>query len=662
MKKSIKTTHFIALILACIAAAGMCFLLYHYDNKYIKRAAVTQAGVSYLNQAQLEDQQVIWLVEGWEIYSDILAEPSELSRYESIPLYIGQYFSFSSFHPEDSPYGVATYRLYLQGKEGDYALLLPEVFCASRIYVNGKLVQEVGSIDPYIPQAKDTIVSIPVNGLTEVVVQTANYSHYYSGITYPPAIGTPDAIDQLVVSRMLVYGLFCFTALTIALFCSAIWMGNHKKNKLFFWFGVLTFSFGIEMCYPFFHLFGAPLIQPLYALEDAMSLLGLFCVAKMTLLLCFKKPPMWTNLLLLLAGAFVFLGALVPLCLLNWLPAFAPIYGQIIYWYQLIFSVGLIILILVGGSGNTLNQNTWILLGIGIYGTSLMGRMILLGRYEPAYTAWPDEWGAYILVICFAVRMIMRNLELVRRNEHLTHHLQEEVQQKTANLTTLLAERRQLLAGFTHDLKTPISSISTFTHLVEEGNIGLDDENRLYLHTIYQKIEEMRQRLAEIQQFTIEEAKPIHLEPLELSSVVQQFYETNLPDIEMAGVDFYLEMEQDHPLWIQGDIVKLKSVLQNLLYNAASFTQEGESITISLSPQQDKAILCVKDTGKGIEEKDMPYVFDLFFSRRESGQGLGLYLCRSIVQEHGGTITVQPNQGKGTIFTLTFSLISPPSE
>lgn len=658
MKKTKRASHLVALMIACIAAAGMCFLLYHYDNKYIKRAPVTQGGVAYLNQEKLVNQEIIWLVEGWEIYPGVIAEPSELSQYEATPLYIGQYFSFSSLGQENSPYGVATYRLYLQGEQGEYDLFLPEVFCASKVYVNGQLVQAVGSISPYAPYVQDTIVPISVNGLTEVVIQTANYSHYYSGITYPPAIGTPNAVDQLVSSRLLLYGVLCFSSLSIALFSAGMWVGTHRENKLFLWFGLLTLSFALRVCYPFFHRFGVPLIQPLYALEDSMTLFGLLCVAKITLLLCFRKPPKWTNVLLALSGGFTLLGALVPLAILNWVPAFAPIYGQLIYWYKLIFSMALLALVLMGGAGKAQRQNTWILCGMGIYGVSLIARAVMLGRYEPAYTAWPDEWGAYLLVVCFAVRMVMRNLELVRRNAHLTYHLQEEVRQKTASLTTLLTERRQLLAGFTHDLKTPISSISTFTHLVEEGNVGLDEETQGYLKIIHQKIEDMRQQVEEIQRFTIEEAKPIKWEPLDLTQLVQQFYETNLPDIEVAGIDFRLERDVQGPLWIQGDAVKLKSVLQNLLYNAVSFTPEEGSITLSLAQQEDKAIVAVKDTGQGIDKEDLSHVFDLFFSKREAGNGLGLYLCKSIVQEHGGLIEVQANQKHGTVFTMQFPLIT----
>ena len=168
----------------------------------------------------------------------------------------------------------------------------------------------------------------------------------------------------------------------------------------------------------------------------------------------------------------------------------------------------------------------------------------------------------------------------------------------------------------------------------------------------------MRQQVEEIQRFTIEEAKPIKWEPLDLTQLVQQFYETNLPDVEVAGIDFRLERDVQGPLWIQGDAVKLKSVLQNLLYNAVSFTPEEGSITLSLAQQEDKAIVAVKDTGQGIDKEDLSHVFDLFFSKREAGNGLGLYLCKSIVQEHGGMIEVQANQKHGTVFTMQFPLIS----
>lgn len=110
---------------------------------------------------------------------------------------------------------------------------------------------------------------------------------------------------------------------------------------------------------------------------------------------------------------------------------------------------------------------------------------------------------------------------------------------------------------------------------------------------------------------------------------------------------------------IYGDKRKLTSVLQNLVYNAVSFTSEGGTIYLSLSKGEEFAILCVKDTGSGISEEDIPRIFDPLFTNRnnKNSNGMGLFIVKSIITEHGGTIEVASELGKGTMFTIRLPII-----
>ena len=169
---------------AFLAAAALFFILYRYDNKYITRASVSQDGVVILPGSQEDSDHISWLVEGWEFFPDQIIEPGETVS-GSVSMYIGQYFSFSSFHSDNSPFGEGTYRLTLHGI-GDYTLLLPEVFSACKVYINGVLAASAGSLSPYSPYVRDLIVPIEAKGDTEILIQVSNYTHYYSGCK-PPA-------------------------------------------------------------------------------------------------------------------------------------------------------------------------------------------------------------------------------------------------------------------------------------------------------------------------------------------------------------------------------------------------------------------------------------------------------------------------------------------
>ena len=216
-----------------------------------------------------------------------------------------------------------------------------------------------------------------------------------------------------------------------------------------------------------------------------------------------------------------------------------------------------------------------------------------------------------------------------------------------------------LLSGFAHDLKTPITSITTFTRLVELDNTHLDQESRQYLDIIRQKTKEIQEQLSTINEFTQIDSAPQAFEPLDLCLLLRDFYSSNKPDIDVNGISFELLLKDSQPVMVYGDRRKLVSVLQNLVFNAVSFTPEGGKIRLCLDKEQEFAVLCVEDNGSGISEEDIPHIFDRFFTHRshDNGSGVGLFIVKSIVTEHGGNIEVASTPGKGTVFTIRLPLI-----
>ena len=99
--------------------------------------------------------------------------------------------------------------------------------------------------------------------------------------------------------------------------------------------------------------------------------------------------------------------------------------------------------------------------------------------------------------------------------------------------------------------------------------------------------------------------------------------------------------------------------MENLCYNALSFTPEGGVISLSLRREGGQAVIEVKDNGRGIAPEDLPRVFDRGFTRREdgSGEGLGLYIVRTFAIEHGGSVEATPAPGGGAVFTIRLPLL-----
>lgn len=646
------------IFIACLTASMLFGILYRYDNKYNTNAQIFQDGTVVLPDVEKENgtqsEEVIWLVNGWEICPDRIIYPGDLAE-EWKPTYIGQYFSFAGFHGDGSPYGVGTYRLTISGN-GNYTMLIPEVFSACAVYVNGEQTASSGSVSPYRPYIKDLVFSFEINGDAEILIQTANYSHYYSGVTYPPAIGSSEAVSRLITVRMLFYGLLVFTSLALALFAAVIWFGTRKGRASGenFWLGILGLSFSLRLCYPFIHMLGISGGNPAYVLENTMASLGLFCIARTVSLICLKKGSLPERVLSGITGGFVLISLVFSLLMTKYLPGFVPVYGQILYWYKALIAVAMTVLLICRFAKRKSGQILLLLTGLLVYSLSLIFHALCLGNYEPAYTGWFEEWGAYILILFFAVRMALRNMEIIRENRRLNEHLQEEIEHKTESLSKLLEERRMLLSGFAHDLKTPITSITTFTRLVELDNTQLDEESRQYLDIIRRKTKEIQEQLNTLNEFTQVDSTPPAFEPLDLCLLLRDFYSGNKPDINVSGISFELLPKDDQPVMIYGDKQKLVSVLQNLVFNAVSFTPEGGVIRLCLDREEDFAVLRVEDNGTGISEEDIPHIFDRLFTNRagEENRGMGLFIVKSVITEHGGTVEVASTLGEGTVFTI----------
>lgn len=663
MIKIISFRAYITIFTACIMASMLFGLLYHYDNKYNTNTEISQDGTVLLPDIQkvdsIQSEGVTWLVQGWDFSPDEIIYPGGSTK-EWKSIYIGQYFSIAGFHEDGSPYGSGTYRLRVRGN-GNYTMLIPEVFSACVVYVDGEQVTSSGSISPYKPYIKDLVFSFQTNGEAEILIQTANYSHYYSGVTYPPAIGSCEAVSRLITIRMLFYGFLVFTSLALALFAAVIWCGTKKgrASSENFWLGILGLSFSLRVCYPFIHMLGISGGNLAYVLENAMASLGLFCITRTVSLICLKTNSLPERILKGVTGGFILISLVFSFWMTKYLPAFVPIYGQILYWYKALIAITMTLLLIRQFMKRKSGQILLLLAGLLVHCLSLIFHALCLGRFEPAYTGWFEEWGTYILILCFAARMAFRNLEIIRENRHLNEHLQEEIAHKTDSLSKLLEERRMLLSGFAHDLKTPITSITTFTRLVELDNTQLDEESRQYLDIIRRKTKEIQEQLSTINEFTQIDSTPPDFGPLDLCLLLRNFYSGNKPDINVSGISFELLLKDDQPVIIYGDKRKLVSVLQNLVFNAVSFTPEGGKICLHLNKEQEFAVLRVEDNGSGISEEDIPYIFDRLFSNRvnEKSSGMGLFIVKSIITEHAGTIEVASTLGKGTMFTIRLPII-----
>lgn len=647
------------LLILCAAFLTLLSLqtLSHYDNKYTEKTRISQDGVTILPESSVQ-----FLVDGWALYPDRLLTPADFAAGEPSPRYTtwaGEWPSLAPFHEDGSPYGIATYRIVLQG-DGVATLYLQEPLCAARVFVDGVDLGGPGEVNPqsYRPLIRDTVYSFAVNGETELMIQTANYSHYYGGLWFPPAIGSPNAISRMVSSRMIFYGLLCFASLSLALFCMVLWRGkNERRDPAAFWFGLLCLAFGLRVCYPFLRMWGVPLVRSLYALEDMLALLSLYCAVRLVLL--FFLPQVLKRLRSVAATLSLGMcgvAVVVPLLVLPAFPGFASVYGSLISWYKVLTAVFLMVAALCGCVTGRQHARP-VLAAVTANGMCLLWGVLGIGRFEPIVGAWPEEYGAALMVLAFAWLMVRRSKAMTEENLQLNKNLQEKVEEKTRHLSLLLTERGQLMSELGHDMKSPLTSLSNMAQLIRMNGILLDADSQNKLKGIEDKCEVLASRVRSIQELSGETGVSACMEPLVLNKFLSDFHRNNQPVVELTGPDFILE-RTPLPCTVSADKEKLSRALENLVFNAAEFTPPEGQITLSLERDGDFAVIRVTDTGCGIPQVELPKVFQRFYSTRQSegGQGLGLAITRAIVLEHGGDITVESTVGTGSVFCIKLPL------
>jgi two-component system OmpR family sensor kinase/two-component system sensor histidine kinase BaeS len=242
---------------------------------------------------------------------------------------------------------------------------------------------------------------------------------------------------------------------------------------------------------------------------------------------------------------------------------------------------------------------------------------------------------------------------------HEFSHLGESFNRMVEELQRADQQRRNLTADVAHELRTPLQII--------QGNLEgiLDDVYEPTEEHISATLEETRllARLVEdLQTLTQAESGQLTLrrETVDVRELLADVCTSFSGQAEAAGVDLGVEVDGDPAaMAIEADRDRLDQVLCNLASNALRHTPSGGVITLKAHPIDDGVRIVVEDTGCGIAESDLPYVFDRFWradrsrSRGDgSGSGLGLPIAQQLVRAHGGSIGVASEVGRGSTFTV----------
>ncbi len=227
--------------------------------------------------------------------------------------------------------------------------------------------------------------------------------------------------------------------------------------------------------------------------------------------------------------------------------------------------------------------------------------------------------------------------------------------------------KSEFVSLVSHELRTPITSIMGYMDLVLDGDAGpLNDEQREYLGIAKRNTARLSSLVGDLLNVSRLDSGAVHLKSatLDIRKLVAEVVQLLSPAIREKGQIIIRELPSDLPV-VSGDSDRLTEVITNLLSNAHKYTLAGGVITVSARASGNKIVLSVRDTGVGLSPEEQSQLFTKFYradnpsTKKVGGTGLGLWITRSLVEMHGGAVTVESVPGKGSTFSFTLPIHVP---
>lgn len=263
-------------------------------------------------------------------------------------------------------------------------------------------------------------------------------------------------------------------------------------------------------------------------------------------------------------------------------------------------------------------------------------------------------------------------LSLIRAAERIGHgHLEERVTTRPrdevgqlANAFNVMADslerqdtlRKQFTADIAHELRTPLTSIKSFIEAFQDNVLPASPEN---LSSILEEIDRLVDLSSDLKDLNVAEmnALALILEPVNLNLLIEKVINSLYPLIQEKQLNLIWNQSSES-VTVTGDGRLLTRLFYNLLHNAYRYSDISGEVTVSLTASPNSAVIAIKNTGPGIPEKDLPFIFERFYradksrTRETGGTGIGLALVQQITNLHKGTISVQSNVGQETEFIV----------
>lgn len=217
-------------------------------------------------------------------------------------------------------------------------------------------------------------------------------------------------------------------------------------------------------------------------------------------------------------------------------------------------------------------------------------------------------------------------------------------------------ERKNILSMFAHDMKNPVITAEGFLDRILTGRADKSELREEYLGIIRENLKMLEHLIKDFLEFSRLEGK--EYKPLLAGFDIGKEIRKQIADAKIGAdkkdIQIAVNLEENIPM-INADAVMIKRAITNLIDNAIKYSNPGGTVSVNLFNRDKDILVEVKDAGIGISEEHLPYIFDVFYrvNRDLKGSGLGLYIAKTIVEAHNGTIGLESRPGLGSTFRIT---------
>ncbi len=328
------------------------------------------------------------------------------------------------------------------------------------------------------------------------------------------------------------------------------------------------------------------------------------------------------------------------------------IYDQLNWW--------LVIIILKLQHGKTFGavqmwrDNRWatvINIGIG----SIAGGVLVLA------TVNFDWLGIIVFFLPIALSAYAFHVYVSQTRAQMAN-MESIIAERTQELAQLNSEKDAFLALLTHDMKSPLTSIGMYAEMMRrKPDLILTKphtiENILRAHAT---LTDLVNNIVDLEKLQSGDSLSIDRSLFDVVDLTEYVVEILQPQAEQKQIALTNDLA-NQPIQINADRLQIERILTNLVSNAVKYTNVGGRITVEVKQTDDDVCIAVQDTGYGIPEDDLPFIFDRYrrvdkHRNKAVGTGLGLAIAKAIAEGHGGTLVAESAENIGSTFTLTLPL------